>query len=160
MRDRTTGKVAVTKEKFDVAQPGAEDLLLSDIVLSSNPPRVINPDRGASDRGEDPLSANGRNVAPDLTTAYRKSSDKTLIVFFNAQTLKTLMPIQCTLDFVRDGAAELQLQRSLDDTSGRAVPCLVEIGLDQLKAGKYELRVTAKDSHGSVSGKTVFVIAQ
>jgi hypothetical protein len=161
VRDRTTGKVAVTKEKFGVASPGSDDLRLSNIVLSSNPPRVVNPDAAPSpDRGEDPLRAGGRNVAPDLATAYRKSSDKTLVVFFSARTLKTSMPILCTLEFIRDGAAELKLQRSLYDTDGRAIPCLVEVGLDQLKPGKYELRVTAKDSRGSISDKAVFVVAQ
>jgi hypothetical protein len=160
VRDRATGKIAVTKGKLSVAQPGAEDLLLSNIVLSSHPPRVINPDMGASDFGTDPLSANGRNVAPDLATAYRKSSDKTLVIYFSAQTLKTLMPIQCTLDFVRDGTVELQLQRSLYDNAGRAVSCLVEVGLDQLKPGNYELRLTAKDTSRSKSGKTMFVVLQ
>ncbi len=160
VRDRTTGKVAVTKGKFDVAQPDDGDLQLSDIVLSSNPPRVINPDRGTSDGGADTISANGRNVDPDLTAAYRKSSDKTMIVYFRTRTLMTLMPIQCTLDLVRDGARELQLQRSLDASLDSTVPCLFEIGLDQLKPGKYELLVTVNDRHGSKSGKTLFVIAQ
>jgi hypothetical protein len=107
-------------------------------------------------RLSDPLRAGGSDVIPDLSGVYRKSSDKELVVYFIVQPEKSA--IACTLEFIRDGAPDLTLQRSLFDTAARPIPCLTKVGLDQLKVGKYELRVTARSGSESVSGAARFSI--
>jgi VWFA-related protein len=157
VRDRRTGRVSVRKTEFHAASGIQGQLSLSNIILGKDSVLTVRNEATENPfRLEDPLKAAGTNVAPDLSGTYRKSSDKELYVFFTAQTTRAPTPIQCTLEFHKDGSPDIKLQQTLIDTAGRPVPCLAKIGLDQLSPGKYELRVTATDANGSVHGTAQF----
>jgi VWFA-related protein len=157
VRDRHTGRDSVRKTEFHAAAGLQGQLSLSNIILGKD--SVLTARNEATEnpfRLEDPLHVGGENVVPDLSGIYRKSVDKELFVLFTAQTTKMPTPIQCTLEFHKEGSTDIKLQQTLIDTAGRPVPCLAKIGLDQLSLGKYELRVTATDANGSAHGTAQF----
>jgi VWFA-related protein len=157
VRDRRTGRASVRKTGFHAASGVQGQLGLSSIILGKD--SVLAARNEATEnpfRLEDPMQVGKVNIVPDLSGVYRKSADKELSIFFTAQTTQPQTPIQCTLEFHRDGISDIKLQQTLIDTAGRPIPCVTRIGLDQLSLGKYELRVTATDGSGSASGTAQF----
>jgi VWFA-related protein len=157
VQDRRTGNVSVKRAEFRVASANQEELTLSSLVLGKEPVSTMKGDAGENPfRLADPLRVAGATIVPDLSGICLKSSDQELVVYFTARLRKASVPILCTLQFTRNGMPGLQLQRNLMDSAGRAVECVVRVGLDQLELGKYELRVTATGANQTVSGTTQF----
>jgi VWFA-related protein len=157
VRDRRTGRVSVRKTEFHAASGVQGQLCLSNIILGKDSILAVRNEATENPyRLEDPLQVAGANVVPDLSGIYRKSSDKELVIFFTAQTTQAPTPIQCTLEFHKDGIPDIKLQQTLINTTGRPIPCVAKIGLEQLSLGQYELRVTATDANGSAHGTTQF----
>jgi VWFA-related protein len=157
VRDRRTGSASVKKTEFHVASSNQDELMLSSVVLGKEPVLMAKRDAGENPFGlADPLFVAGTTILPDVSGVCLKSSDTELVVYFAAQSRKASAPILCTLQFTRDGTPDLELHRSLMDSAGRAIPCVVKVGLDQLKLGKYELRVTATSANQSASSTAQF----
>ena len=153
VRDRQAGKASVKKAEFRVASDKQENACLSSLILGRD--SVLTADNDLPADRWDPFRVEGASVLPDLSKVYRKSSDKELVVYFVVS--QTASPSRATLEFLKDGVPDLKLNPTQPppDAAGR-IQYVAKVGLDQLKPGKYELRVTVGSGAAAASESTFF----
>ena len=160
VRDRRTDNASVRKTEFHVAHTDQLELALSSVTLGRESVAAAEDDTLENPfHLDDPLRVAETGVQPNLSGVYSKSSDKEILVYFVARARIASPQIQCTFEFFRDGLPDLKLEQALAaiDAGGR-VQGLKRIGLDQLKPGSYELRLTVRNASVSASGVAKFRI--
>jgi len=160
VRDRRTDTAAVRKAEFRVPPAGQEGFGLSSIALGRE--SVPAGDNDAAEnpfRLEDPMRLAGARLLPNLSGVYSRSSDKELVIYFVVRSRAASPPINGTFEFFRDGVPDLKLEEALAaaDAEGK-IQSVKHIGLNQLKPGAYELRVTVRNADSSASGSAKFRI--
>ncbi len=158
VRDRRTDNASVGQTEFHVAPADQPDLVLSGIILG----RESAPAFGghASENPfhlDDPLQIAGTGILPNLSGVYSKSYDKEILVMILARAPVASPPLQCSFELFRSGQPDLKFEGTLAavDTGG-TFQCLKRIGLDQLRTGGYELRLTVGNANRSESGVAKF----
>jgi len=161
VRDRRTDIAAARKTEFRVLPAGREGLVLSSIALGKE--SVPAGDNDAAEnpfRLDDPLRQAGVRLLPNLSGVYSKSSDKELVLYFVVRPGAASAQINGTFEFFRDGVPDMKLEEALAvaDAEGK-IQFVKSIGLDQLRPGSYEVRVTVRKADASASGSAKFRVA-
>ena len=158
VRDRRTDIASAARTEFRIPPPEQPDLALSSITLGreSAPASGGHPSEDPF-RIDDPLKIAGAGILPNVSGAYSKASDKEVLVYFVARARAASPLLQCALALSRDGQPDLKLEHACAAIDAEGIfQCLKRIGLDQLKPGGYELRLTATNAGRSASGTARF----
>jgi len=154
--DAPTGKASVRTTNIEVTGSDEAKLRLSSIVILKRADRLT----AADQKRNNPFHFGEVLVYPNLGESLRKSTAKQIAFFFTAYPAKnaTADP-KLTIEVRQNGRPIGQTSAELPsaDAAGR-IQYASALPLDNFSPGVYELRITVKDEHSSVSRSTQFTV--
>lgn len=160
VRDSATGKASVSRTPFEVPQSDESGLRMSSIVLS----RGVNPlSEDQKKQAGHPLYLEGQAYfVPNVSQAFRRSSDKNLLVYFNVYPARDKAEtVSVTVEFLKSGALQAQSMGFLPapDAAGRIL-YTTSFGIEKFPPGEYELRITAGQGLNRAASSAYFTVVE
>jgi hypothetical protein len=152
--DAPTSKASVHKTKLEVTSDDKTKMRLSSLTLLKRADRLT----AEEQKKDHPLHFGEVLVYPNLGEPLRKSTAKQLAFFFTAWPAKgSTETLKLTVEMIHNGRSLGQLPADLPaaDEYGR-IKYASALPLENFQPGSYELRVTVKDGHSSVSRAAQF----